>query len=1014
MRPVKLHIQAMGPYRGEEVIDFTLLGDRRFFLIHGPTGSGKTSVLDAMTYALYGSTSGDERSLEQMRSHWADGDTESYVQFDFFIGDRLYRIRRRPGQVLNKKRGTGTRSIDPDATLWSIGGEEAVLASGATKVTKKIESLLGFNGEQFRQVIVLPQGKFRELLSAKAEGREEILKVLFGTGRFTLIQNMIKDRAASVKGRLDQLRLERNTVLAGEGVEKEEEMKEALSGAGDEIKELNVLLKKLRADEKTLDAEFKKASVVESRFVEMESAMESLSIAESEKPEMERLEEVLDTCRRAAGLKDFYKSLNDERTVCGEQQKTVNSLRDKEGAAGEEKKSAEEAFRTLPEKEAELKRLEQELYSLESVSGSYTELDRLESGIAVHEKNKKSAEDLLSSLTEEREKLHALLANLQGKISGAEIAAAKIQVQQNLMEKIVAVGKKIAEQEKLSVSFTETEREISKLEKAAETAMKKLRENESARKNKEGLWIRGQAAVISGTLSEGDPCPVCGSIHHPSPARAGEDVPSIDEIESLRMAEKEISEELKKIENEVIRKKASLEFLQKQKNSGDDIPEEFGRMSRDELRVLYEAERENLKSMEITAGSLDSLKGKLAENEKRSEQVNSQIEENSLILKKAEIELTSLEGRISQLRKGLPEGIPDMKSLKEKTGKLEKRAAELKAEINGIDKNFHTANQKYTAVKTLLDKSEKDFIEAGKRLSSKNLQFQQRLSDEKFLSEDEFNEALKNSGTVKDIEETLKKFKERLISASDRAKRASEGIENLERPDLESMSVRISELKEETEDVIGRIKGGESAVERISKALKKIEELDLLLESEEKNYGIIQTLSETAGGRNRFRLTFQRYVLQSLFEDVLMIASNRLERMSRGRYRLISPGKVEDRRMAGGLDLEIFDEYTGYSRPVVTLSGGEAFLASLSLALGLADLVQQYSGGIYLDTVFIDEGFGSLDSETLDLAVNTLVDLQSSGRLVGIISHVNELRERIDARLEIVPEACGSITKFVV
>ena len=247
-----------------------------------------------------------------------------------------------------------------------------------------------------------------------------------------------------------------------------------------------------------------------------------------------------------------------------------------------------------------------------------------------------------------------------------------------------------------------------------------------------------------------------------------------------------------------------------------------------------------------------------------------------------------------------------------------------------------------------------------------------------------------------------------------RIKRSQFDVNGNSRPDLVSIQKEMEELNNSLEMSISFISSAKSNLERLKKIhtelLKKNKEISDL----EERFEVIKDLSDVANGKNIYNITFQRFVLQSIFEEVLEISSGRLERMSRGRYRLITTGKAENRRIGGGLDLEVFDEYTGRSRSVVTLSGGEAFLASLSLAVGLADLVQQRSGGIYLDTVFVDEGFGSLDGETLDLAINTLMDVQSSGRLVGIISHVDELKERIDARLEVIPQSDGSKTKFFV
>lgn len=1014
MRPLKLEIQAMGPYKNREIIDFTTLGEKRFFLIHGPTGSGKTSILDAMTYALYGDTSGEERSIEQMRSQWADGDTESYVLFEFYIRDKLYRIKRSPRQTLNKKRGPGTREVNPEAALWLAGDNDDLIETGASRVTERIEALLGFSSGQFRQVIVLPQGKFRELLAAKAEGREEILKVLFSTERFTQIQIMIRERANDVKKRLDSLYLERDAVLRGEEAESADELIARGSALKAEAADFRKVMKKLEAEEKKLQGEMKAAAVIEARFAERDMAAEALKSLQEREDEIRNYAETIESGRKALSLADIYKSLSDERILHSEIELNLAESRDEFTAAVKRRSETEIRVKDIPVKKDELKFAEQELYKLESCRNIYTEIAKADEEIKLNEKIKTDAEKRSLAQAEKKRELETLMQRIRCQVNEAEVAAAKLSALNLSLERITAAGKKIADIEKAEADVAKLVKDIPALEKKHETAIKKYSSLCCKRGEAEELWRKGQASLLASELKSGEPCPVCGSVHHPIPAATDKKTPAIDEIEKLKSDEKTADDEVRSFEVEIVKKRAELESIKAQMPASDDIPEEYRGLTRDDLKRIFRDESEELKRVSGISAALDSLRDKFADTEKKLFEVTAEGESAASEVKDAEVSLAALRSRRNQLHTGLPVGIDNLEKLIAETGELKKRIKDITFFITNCENACRDASERYTAAETLYRKMDGDSKTSKERLNSKELEFSNRLGKEGFKSESDFTVMIQNADNLKELEAVVEKFNKEQIAVKGRLERAHAEIGKAERPDIASISEKIEFIRNETEQAIGMMKRAESDGARLEKIAERIRLIEQSAAAEDQEFGVIQKLADVAGGKNSRKLTFQRYVLQSLFEEVLMIASNRLERMSRGRYRLISPGKIEDRRTSGGLDLEVFDEYTGYSRPVVTLSGGEAFLASLSLALGLADLVQQYAGGIHLDTVFIDEGFGSLDSETLDLAINTLIDLQSSGRLVGIISHVNELKERIDARLEVIPVACGSTTRFVV
>ena len=757
MRPVALTMTAFGPYARQEDIDFTKLGDKRFFLITGPTGSGKTTILDAITFALYGTASGDLRDNRSLRSDYATPETKTEVRFTFTNLGKTYEITRTPEQVLKKQRGEGTRTVPVGASLVEItdSGERNVLATSNSTATRTIENLLGFQARQFRQLMVLPQGEFRRFLVADSKERKQILETLFKTEQYSSIEEALDARARTLHKQYDETKnryeVQRETV----GAENATDLKLQLEQQKSVLKEREAQEKQAREQAQKAVAEYEAARQIARNLDTWEACAARQQKLQAEGPEIQQLEEKLKVLEEAQNLHPVYKS-------------TLNAKKQND-----------------------------------------TALEQLNSAQTTFEKAQKDYE---------------------------------IQLQ--------------------SAADTNTD--------ALQQQADKLREDMVRMATASAETVR-----LAQELEAGKPCPVCGSLDHPHPAT------------QTKEQQDKLEQETKKVEKQL----AAIKKQQKQ--------------------------------LEKARGVLDRAKGSLETAKKGVASAQKAFEEEKAVYAKA-LEASPF---------------PDQQA----------------------------------------------FLGAHKALSLK-------------------------SGWQKKVEQ----YKGQCSSLQGEMKVLAEQIQGKERPDLEPLAQAQKQAQDSARALASETGALKESLERGKRVLASLEKLEKELDQLQKAYGPIGQLAETAKGNNDRKLTFSSFVLQAVLDDVLQTANLRLNKISQGRYSLYRSENIVDARKEQGLGLEIMDAFTGQARAVTTLSGGEIFFTSLSLALGLSDVLESYAGGLHLDTILVDEGFGSLDPETLDSAINALLELQQGGRLVGIISHVAELKERISAQLEIIPTQQGSTTRFRV
>ena len=864
-------MRAFGPYAGETVIDFEKLQGRHLFLICGPTGAGKTTILDAMCYALYGKTSGD-RTGEKMRSDYADSSERTEVIFDFMLGDKTYRATRSPAQMVDKKRGSGQTLAAMQASLSELedGKEINTLRTGIEEAAGK---LIGLNADQFCQVILLPQGDFRKLLVAKADEREAILKQLFKTQRFSEFKDRLKDRLdAKVREKMEKQTRE-DQILSTAGAADEKQLASIVEEAEKSLQEAVETTRKQEKESNEFREVYQKETALMGHFTELDKALKQDAALKNEEGRMKEMEASLSLIRSARELAPYFDQLD-----------------------GITREGRQEA---------------QKLKTAKADMETYTRLN---------ETLEKRIQEL-DAMKEKREEERKTALKMQDLVPKAKLYGAAVQALKNAQN-----------------ALSRAEEETKRLQASAEAARKARDAQKEKADAVRKSYIDGQAFLLAEGLEDGVPCPVCGAIHHPAPARGGDHVAKAEDVERAQKEYERASAAYDRA-NDAKEKHSTGAYA---KAVSDHAKADAQMKTLEEIPEAYRDPK-----------YLEAESTRLLTDIRKWEQDK---ETAAAQLRKAGVDLSASQAAC--------------RNAEERREELVKKYRETESVLKGAS-----------------DK-------AG------------------FQSLDECKEWYKKKDTEESVRKTLEQYRADRKSTEERIKAEEQETAGKERPDMLALNEKSKALQDQLKKASERAAALKERTETLQKAVSDARAIEKELEDLRKEEGLIRGLYDLTSGK-KTRITLERYVLGTLLDDVANAANLRLLSMSRRRYSLHRMTD-ESGLGKGGLSLEVSDSFTGRSRPANTLSGGETFLASLSLALGLADVVQSRQGGVRLDTMFIDEGFGTLDPDSLNSAMNTLIDLQNTGRMVGIISHVPELEERIDARLRVTPAEKGSKAEFEI
>ena len=936
MRPLKLTMSAFGPYAGSTEVDFTNLGDRGLYLITGDTGAGKTTIFDAITFALYGEASGEIRESSMLRSKYADAKTPTFVELIFTLGGREYRVRRNPEYERPKARGEGFTLQKSDAELVLPDGK---VIARQREVNQQIVEVLGIDRSQFTRIAMIAQGDFRKLLFASTEERKKIFQKLFHTHLYQTLQDELKRASGQLRKQFEGASASTDQYVEGILCAENDPLSAKITQAREHqlpVSEVVGILKELIASDKASEEALEQ--VEQELSAKISSVDQTLAIAR----EQEKQKQSLATAKT---------QLEEEKNLTEQRKEALET-------ALKEKPRIEE----LTHQAADLKSQLSEYEQLDSLIGEVSQLSRkISKNQQDFDQKSKKLESLQNTLREQKQELESL------QDAGEE--EAKLTAQRDKLQ-----------QRKSDLQGLEADLDgLTQLEKKLDRAQQEYREKQSAAEELQAAYdhmrkayLDEQAGVLAQDLTDGQACPVCGSTHHPNPAKISMEAPTKEQLEQAEI----LVGQAAKAAGDASRRAGEI------RGRVDGQKQTVMKAVNELLEVSADLEPEFLTAVDETAGSGIGDASGLSNIQKTLQAQQQETKAELETLQKELKDAAERRKRRAELTKSIPE-------TEEKLRQLEAALQELKTVVASLTAQKEATERQQKTLQEKLAYPTKGEAEAEIRRLT---QEQKKLADaidmaEKALQEGEKRLAVLEA-TIAGMEKQLAEHDEIDLAA--------------EEARWETLEIRQQEAAAQKQEIHARVAANQTT-------LKKIRERQAQLGEIETRLRWVKSLADTAGGTlpGKEKIMLETYVQMAYFDRIIARANVRFLVMSGGQYELKRRREAENNRSQSGLELDVVDHYNGSQRSVKTLSGGESFKASLSLALGLSDEIQASAGGIRLDTMFVDEGFGSLDEESLAQAMESLAGLADGNRLVGIISHVPELKQRIEKQILVRKDRSG-------
>lgn len=914
MRPLKLVMTGFESYKDRTEINFEDFGTKGLYLVSGDTGAGKTTIFDAITYALYGEASGENREAKNMlRSHFADISTPTLVELDFEANGKKYHIERNPEYERKAEKGTGKAKQEARASLDFLS-ESRDPITGLNKVTSEVINILSLDKNQFSKIAMIAQGSFQKLLLSKNDEKIKLFRELFQTGKYNQLQEKLKNDASEASKEVENLKLKLNEALSrievSETDENEEKIRHMKISQYVKEEEIEVLRGFVLKDEKVLD-------VIKNEIDETENKLRELELSLKDGEKRLELEE---------NLKEVKAALEEKKADAEK--------------AGQNFLEAGKNAEAIPELQSQKALLEDSLKEYEAISCEEKEIASLRHKI---DEDKKGRETKLT----EKETFSDQLAKLKAESENYRSAGEKIGIYQGELDKKSREEKDLNDIKIRFLTLNEEKKSLFSKQNEVKNALQEFESFDKKYKEMYRLFTLEQAGILAEGLKEGCACPVCGSKEHPNPACKSDKAPAQAELEKAQKTSDELN---KKVNGLTL-------------------------------------EAEGLKvSVEKSETEINSLLGKCFE---------------SLTLNDEKLDLT-LEIRTSELKKEvseIQENIKKEEDSKKRRDEINSKIPELESCIKNIDSEI---SQKETDIRVNESKCEDKEKHLSEKKSGLKFESKERAEDNLSLLASKIkllDENLEMARKAKDL------LASEIIDLKSKGDLLVNQLKDIKEIDLERTAGEKNQFSQKKKllndqrDSLNKRKGiNQASLETIEKLLPEISKAT-------EKYNMINALSEVAKGRNNQKPSLENYVQMSCLDRINYRANLRLRKMTDNKYELRR--RIDENGSELGLDLNIKDFYTGRERDVKSLSGGEQFQASLALSLGLADEIQENSGGIKLDTMFIDEGFGTLDPDTLNKAMRALEDISQGNKLIGIISHVAELEERIPKKIYVKKDELG-------
>lgn len=1011
MTPLRLTLQGFGPFAGTETLDFTALGKHPLFLINGPTGAGKSSILDAICFALYGETAEEKRDASQMRCDQSPATLLTEVWFEFQLRGERYRVRRVPQQSRPKTRGDGFTQQQAEAQLWRLDPngevESLLVARKVNDATQELEQLIGLDAKQFRQVMVLPQGKFRELLLAPSQDREKIFSQLFQTQLYQRIEERLREEASGIEQEVKAHRHRLAGILAASDLESEAELDDALTALRPQRDDAQKALDSARQARQASERAQQAGSALTALFEQQRRLEDEYARHQAELPAIQALSEALKAdsqARALAGTFDAKRQAEQARAKAQNAEKAASERLDVLTHDAQEAKTAWHAA------DAEAKQLpiwREQQHHLQHAVAQCRELESAETERKRLEGDWQSAREHLTQAEEQLAQLRTKGEAERDALAGAQKEAAHLAGSHERQRAFLAVFEQFDERATLLGEIKRQRATLASAKAELATLSEAQRNKERTALDTEMRWHQGQAALLARTLEADTPCPVCGSREHPAPASDKAPLVTQEAVKRARAEHDAAHAAWSEQRQRCDRLAQTLDHAQTQSEKLTQRLGEWGERPRQAL----EAEAKRLQAqVALAAQNAERINAKeqaLARLRDQWRHAEASVSQQRPAVEAAYQRFTQLDARCQSLRAALPQDAT--------LAELDARLQALTTQITQGERAFEAAREcrqhattELARGQAVLQQARLQLDEAKTHAETQEKRWQAALKDSPFADEAAFCAARLDAPEQQRFEAQVQQFHQALQRLEGQRDGLRQRLKNETPPDTPALDARVVETQAQERECDQALQALAQRINQLLDTRSKLEAAHAAQAALEERYRVWGTLSEVANGRVGKRISLQRFVLGVLLDDVLLQASTRLNRMSHGRYRLVRRQEATGGTRASGLELDVDDTYSGKQRPVATLSGGESFMAALALALGLSDVVQGYAGGIQLDTLFIDEGFGSLDAEALEQAIAMLSELQMSGRTIGLISHVSELKAQMPVRVEVSAARTGS------
>lgn len=1037
MKPTKLIISAFGPYANEVEIDFSQLGGKGLFLITGNTGAGKTTIFDAICFALYGKASGPNRTGEMMRSQFAPSDIPTFVKLTFTHASKEYTITRNPEYQRPKKRGTGTTTQTADASLDLPTGK---VVTGMNEVSDYVKTILGLDCNQFKQIAMIAQGDFLKLLLAGSDERGDIFRKIFNTSIYQNLQEklrrMTKQKEEERTHTLFMLDKGVNDIIPNENSADEWNiLKASYEYKADEIIEfLTTLVTSQQA--KLTQLEQKKTKLQQQHL----QAQKNLEIAENNNRQLDEYKKAQNELKNLLALKDSKKAQSERtafakqlqkklvpefteydkikaeyRSACGELESKKQAIENCKQQHTKAQLAVTQSKQQEPKKEA----CKEQAVKLTQQQESYDKLDTLNNEITLLtsdvEKLKNNLTDLNKAKDDCTVKLKKTTEYIEQNANASalcEQAKAELTANQKKKDDIQRLSKLFDAKNENRRKWRDQYKKLEQQDKICTTTAKDY-------ENAESKFYMAQAGMLAQKLEDGKRCPVCGSIVHPFPAQQEPDVLTKEELDELksklenyRTERSNLSSDIGVLNSEFNTINENIEDYSQQLNIKaidlPDLPKMLLQCNNIESQL-----NSKIAQLENTLVLLEKAKKQQKTAEEKLTTVTTQLQSAEVEKGRLEASLSEKTKQYSQLKAQLQysskaELLAKVKALKDEADKIEKEIETSKSTLETVIKTLSALEGEYSQLTIKCRQSHEKAIAQAERI-------QLVMKELGLANREDYENKKMTEPEIAESEKDLESYKQNLAKAESRTavyEKSLKGIEYADIIKLKADCEEINTLCKNIEKVYltnhTQLKNNQTNVKNITQAYKT-------LEKQTEICVMLKNLSDTANGSliGKEKIAFEQYIQGAYFQQIIAQANVRLSKMSAQRYELVHRTQSTNGRKAG-LELDVLDHYTNNIRSVKSLSGGESFKASLAMALGLSDVIQQQAGGIQIDAMFVDEGFGSLDDESLNTAIAVLNQLTNGNRLVGIISHVNELKSSIDSKIIVKSSPSGSSATVVV